>query len=80
MSFTEYDLITGQWRKRTKTEVMNDVDCEGNRPCEQCWEDARDKGIYAWPLKVNADRFNRCVCGRMIGLKTPDKLVPTKVK
>ena len=64
-----YDDKTGTWRKENKEEIMSQQDIEGNHPCEDCWEHARDKGLYVWPLKIPAEKFKRCKCGRMIGVK-----------
>ena len=63
-----YDSVTGTWRKETKEEVMVKRDIEGNHPCEECWESARDSGIYSWPLKISPSNFKRCRCNRMIGI------------
>lgn len=68
MPITKYNPETGKWEKETKEEVMEKQDIEGNKPCDLCWEDARDNGIYVWPLKLPPEKFKRCKCGRMIGV------------
>lgn len=71
MPVTKYDPATGKWRKLTKDEVIAESDIENNRPCDLCWEDARDNGIYAWPIKADCIKaFKRCSCGRVLEVIT----------
>lgn len=58
----------GSWRKETKEEVMkNYIDLEGNKPCELCWEQARDVGILVIPTKcLIKNKVKRCSCGRYL--------------
>lgn len=63
-----YDYTTELWRRETKEEVMEKQDIEGNKPCDLCWEAARDQGVYAFPL-TEAVTLKRCPCGRMIGVE-----------
>jgi hypothetical protein len=64
---TVYDKITDSWRPQNKQEVMNDYpDLEGFRPCDECWENARDNGVYCWPLNKDPETVKRCKCGRRI--------------
>ena len=59
----------GKWVDETKEEVQARVDIEGKSPCDRCWKEARDNGIYVWPLLPAALRKAvRCpVCKRLIG-------------
>lgn len=68
MPVTTYDPTTGKWRKLNKEEVIAEsVDIENKHPCDLCWEDARDNGIYAWPIKEECIKaFRRCSCGRVL--------------
>lgn len=60
---------SGKWRKETKAEVMRQEDIEGKRPCSKCWKEARDNGVYVWPLLPSAlKRATRCPgCSRVLG-------------
>lgn len=64
-----YNLGIDGWQEETKEEVMNKLDIEGKKPCELCWEQARN-GIYCFPVKKGVELL-RCSCGRVFGVKTP---------
>lgn len=40
-----YNPTNGKREEETKKQVMAQVDMEGNKPCDLCWEQARDNGI-----------------------------------
>lgn len=65
---TTYNPKTGKWEPESKEDVLKKEDIEGNRPCDLCWESARDQGVYVFPLK-EAVAIKRCPCGRMIGVE-----------
>lgn len=67
MSILNYNSKTGKWEPESKEEVLQKEDLEGNKPCELCWEDARDNGVYSFPL-TDKVTLKRCGCGRMIGI------------
>lgn len=73
MTFLVYE--GGEWRKETRAEVMRREDLEGKCPCDVCWKEARDHGVYVWPLLPEArEKLKRCEsCGRVIPSKSEDE-------
>ena len=52
----------------SKEKILRMVDLENKSPCDLCWENARDNGIYCFPLTQEGKNLaKRCKnCNRII--------------
>lgn len=67
MTLKKYNSQTKKWEAESKEEILQKIDIEGNKPCDLCWELARN-GVYSFPL-TDKVVLKRCLCGRMIGVE-----------